>query len=438
MKKTAFITIFIILCMPAYAGINVTNVTGTVKSHPASSESWGPLRTGNDISKGSIIKTESLSFADLLFDQDNRFRIMENTEVEVSSISDPQTLESGKTVKLLSLHLYNGTIGAKLDKLPEGTRVNIETPSAVAGALGTGFTVKTTGRTSITTVSVIENRVLISSGDSPDKTVTADAFKQVNVSPWKHTNLSATGTGILSEAILGKQKVENMKSPIVIKSSGTGVDETEAKSMALLALCEKIYSIKLSGEETISDIVYHDRNTACRLLEAVSNAEIKGSASDSKNSFTVFAELKLGIIENIIGRKILSVQMPVYKITLKEYGDKFGALARVTTRRAALVDGYRRLAEKIYGTVIDSKTTLNDYAISNDSIKQRVEGVVKGAAVNEESYFSDGSVTVACSITGLKIVSEVNSVSPDLDFGENYVSSPENISYEAFSVIYNY
>lgn len=438
MKNIAFIIIFMIFCIPAYAGINVINVTGTVKSHPASSESWNSLKTGNDISKGSVIKTESLSFADLLFEQDNRFRIMENTEVEVSSINDPQTLESGKVAKLLSLNLYNGTIGAKLDKLPEGTRVNIETPSAVAGALGTGFTVRTAGHTSGTTVSVIENRVLISSSDSPDKTVTADAFKQVNVSPWKYTNLSATGTGILSESILGKQKVEDMKGPIVIKSSGTGVDETEAKSTALLALCEKIYSIKVSGEEAISDIVYHDRNIACRLLEAVSNADIKGSASDGKNSFTVFAELKLGIIENIIGRKILSVQMPIYKISLKEYGDKFGALARVTTRRAALVDGYRRLAEKIYGTVIDSNTTLNDYAISNDSIKQRVEGAVKGAAINEESYFSDGSVTVACSITGLKVVSEVNSVSPDLDFGENYVSSPENISYEAFSVIYNY
>lgn len=438
MKKIAYTTIFIILCMPAYAGINVTGVTGTVKSRLPSSESWDMLKKGKSITKGDIIKTESLSFTDLLFEQDNRFRIMENTEVEVSSINDPQALENGKVIKLLSLNLYNGAIGAKLDKLPEKTRVDIETPSAVAGALGTGFTVKTEKETSNTTVSVIENRVLISSSDSPDKTVTADAFRQVNVSPWKYTNLAATGTGILSESILGKQNVENMKGAIVIKSSGTGVDEAEAKSMALIALCEKIYSIKLSGEKTISDILYHDRNAARKLLEAVSNAEIKGSSANGKNSSTVFAEIQLGTIENIVGRKIPSVQMPVYKITLKEYGDKFGALARVTTRRSALVDSYRRLAEKIYGTVIDSKTTLNDYAISNDSIRQKVEGVVKGAVINKESYFSDGSVSIACGITGLKVVSEVNSVSPDVNFGENYVSSPENISYESFSVIYNY
>ena len=99
-------------------------------------------------------------------------------------------------------------------------------------------------------------------------------------------------------------------------------------------------------------------------------------------------------LEKAINKKITSVTMPIRRITLKEYGSKFGPLARVTTKRAAVVDSYRRLAEKIYGTVIDSKTTLNDYAIANDIIKQRVEGIVKGARIVEEKYYSDGSIIV--------------------------------------------
>ncbi|MDD5645232.1 MAG: FecR domain-containing protein, partial [bacterium] len=302
MNKIAYIMMFMIFCLPAAADIDVAGITGTVKSRSSSSESWKMLAAGTNITKSDFIKTGPLSFADLLFEHDNRFRIMENTEIMVSLTDNPDTLKNGKTLRLLNINLYNGTVGAKLDNLPDNIRVGIETPSAVAGALGTAFTVKTDMRTSNTTVSVIENRVLVSSNDSPDKTVVADAFKQVNVSPWKHTSLSATGTGVLSEQILGKQNVKNMREQFVFKSSGTGIDENEAKSTALFNLCEKLYSVKLSDEKTISDIVYYNGDIALRLLEAVSNAEIKGTSSDGKNNFTVSAEMKLEAIENIIGR----------------------------------------------------------------------------------------------------------------------------------------
>ena len=143
-------------------------------------------------------------------------------------------------------------------------------------------------------------------------------------------------------------------------------------------------------------------------------------------------EGKAILSEKILGKKIKSSAFEKsLAITKKEYSSKFGALARITTERAAKIDAYRKLAEIMYGAVIDSKTTLEDYAVKNDTIRSTVKGVVKGAVVRGRQYYSDGKVSIGMKIKAGKIVKWLRPVTGDI-FGSNYLASPEVIQISNF------
>lgn len=78
------------------------------------------------------------------------------------------------------------------------------------------------------------------------------------------------------------------------------------------------------------------------------------------------------------------------------------AQARPLARRAAVADAQRNLLEITKGVKIDSRTTVENFMVSEDIIKSHVEGVVKGARIVKESYekHPDGSMgaTVEMSI----------------------------------------
>ncbi len=69
------------------------------------------------------------------------------------------------------------------------------------------------------------------------------------------------------------------------------------------------------------------------------------------------------------------------------------AQARITARRAAMVDAYRQLAEIVEGVNIDAETTVVQ-AMANDIVKAKVQGVIKGAQIIEENVTSDGGYEV--------------------------------------------
>jgi hypothetical protein len=73
-----------------------------------------------------------------------------------------------------------------------------------------------------------------------------------------------------------------------------------------------------------------------------------------------------------------------------------GSLAqkRLLARRAAVVDGYRQLAEMLNGVRVDSETVVKDFVIASDLIRTQVSALVKGAKTGEPRYLSDGTVEV--------------------------------------------
>ena len=133
-----------------------------------------------------------------------------------------------------------------------------------------------------------------------------------------------------------------------------------------------------------------------------------------------------------MGMPLFGIGQSVIPITLSEYSAKFSALARVTTQRAAQVEGYRNLAEIIYGTIINATTTIEDFAVKEDSVKTAIQGLVKGAQVVKTHYFSDGSIIVDLEVRGDLVPHELNPMMGDV-FGQTYVSGPRLIEFDDFN-----
>ena len=71
-------------------------------------------------------------------------------------------------------------------------------------------------------------------------------------------------------------------------------------------------------------------------------------------------------------------------------------------RTAAWAVALRNLLEVVKGVRVDSTTTVNNFVTTNDEVRTRVEGMVKGAQLVKEQEMPDGSfeTTVEMKLTG--------------------------------------
>jgi hypothetical protein len=65
------------------------------------------------------------------------------------------------------------------------------------------------------------------------------------------------------------------------------------------------------------------------------------------------------------------------------------AQALALAKRAAIVDGYRQLGEKMYGIKVNAKETVKDMIMRNSVVRTRVFAVIKNAEIIETA-FKDG------------------------------------------------
>ena len=73
------------------------------------------------------------------------------------------------------------------------------------------------------------------------------------------------------------------------------------------------------------------------------------------------------------------------------------AQAKVMARRAAIVDGYKALSEKLYGIKINGRDTIKNMILQNSNVRGYVQGLIRGARIEEEEY-KDGVYSVVMSV----------------------------------------
>jgi len=71
--------------------------------------------------------------------------------------------------------------------------------------------------------------------------------------------------------------------------------------------------------------------------------------------------------------------------------------ARAMARRAAVLDAYKALVEKMYGIKINGRDSVKNMILQNSSLRGYVEGVIRGAKIEEEE-FKDGTYSVIMSV----------------------------------------
>ncbi|WP_188397961.1 LPP20 family lipoprotein [Sporomusa sp. GT1] len=103
------------------------------------------------------------------------------------------------------------------------------------------------------------------------------------------------------------------------------------------------------------------------------------------------------------------------------YEADYPAQARAMAKRAAVVDAQRNLLEAIHGVQVTAETTVQNFAIVDDTIKTKVSGIVKGAKIVHEQQFADGTYQIIMRINlfghgsvAEAITNPVNSTTPDL------------------------
>lgn len=94
-------------------------------------------------------------------------------------------------------------------------------------------------------------------------------------------------------------------------------------------------------------------------------------------------------------------------ITVTGYGAAPANIAhmsrgRMMARRAAIVDAYRQLAEMVQGVNVTGETTVENFAVSSDIVRTKVNAVVRGARVIGEKELNGGyEVTMTVPMFGV-------------------------------------
>lgn len=442
MKILRFVLVLaFILALPLYSifpqgasvYVKAAKIYGSVFVERPGQTGETKIKEGELLEQNCLLRTDSDSYVELELNPGNKFRVLENSQVMVKYLEKETQDVDGAVVKLNQFDLLEGDVIFRLDKLPKDTLIQVSSPTAVAGARGTAFGVKYNPREKLARVGVIESNVRVASLGEPDKFAVVPPYKKVTVTPWAMATAIVRGSGVLSEAILGARVSEKAESP-VIQVTGIGDTEEDAKLNGYYKISRQIAGIPVGQGKRIEDLLNINPAVCQPLYSYILKAEVV-KIQTINNKIEVTLRVPLAEIAEIIKFPLPDLPRVVEEIPIAEYGRIYGALARVTTQRAAQLDGYRKLAELMYGVLVNSKTTLYDMAVADDRITTRVEGVVKGAEIIDTQYFSDGSVSVSMTIRADLVRTEVAKVTGDI-FGINYFTSPAVIEMDDFVELY--
>jgi hypothetical protein len=83
---------------------------------------------------------------------------------------------------------------------------------------------------------------------------------------------------------------------------------------------------------------------------------------------------------------------------------------KLLAKRAAEVDCYRKLAERIKGLRINSNTLVRDFVTQSDEIQTEFDTFIKGIRLGKPRYYDDGSCEVTGEVTYQKVVATITEI----------------------------
>ncbi len=97
------------------------------------------------------------------------------------------------------------------------------------------------------------------------------------------------------------------------------------------------------------------------------------------------------------------------------------AQQRLLAKRAAQVDAYRNLAERIKGLQIDSQTYVRDFVAESDQVRTSFDTFIKGAKISGPArYFPDGTCEVDVEMSLKEIITGLTEIAKFNSFGHKY------------------
>ena len=172
-------------------------------------------------------------------------------------------------------------------------------------------------------------------------------------------------------------------------------------------LAERIMGIALDGETTVKELAAADDT-----VRGILTATLKGVKTVGKPTYhddgrvEVIRAVKTRTLVESITQKLGSTKQSVSQEVITAEIDALGNAAipgsaghaRVMAKRAAELDVYRRLAERVAGVKVTSDSTVRDFAVESDEIKATFSNVVKSAEITDISYLDDNSAEVTATL----------------------------------------
>ncbi len=101
-------------------------------------------------------------------------------------------------------------------------------------------------------------------------------------------------------------------------------------------------------------------------------------------------------IKNSIGKSCI-LQIEASGVGVAPCSACNAAQSMAMARRAAIIDAYKALAEKMYGIKINGRDTVKNMMLQDSRVRAYVYGLIRGANIEEEEY-KNGMYTVVMSV----------------------------------------
>ncbi|KAA6225386.1 MULTISPECIES: flagellar assembly lipoprotein FlgP [unclassified Campylobacter] len=120
-----------------------------------------------------------------------------------------------------------------------------------------------------------------------------------------------------------------------------------------------------------------------------------GSTSTSTPSSDVIVQKvdKDDVRDIIRQEKMLAPDVSETELSFTAVGEGIAPLNTVSSaqalalaKRAAITDGYRQLASKLYGVKVNGKDTVKDAMLRSSTITAQVNGLIKNASIIDENF----------------------------------------------------